>query len=87
MNFVLIGLLAGTLTTGAWLPQLHRTWRSRSADDISWPYLLTFGAGIVAWIVYGSIDGDVALLAANVVTLVLLSGVAFLKARAGAGNS
>lgn len=82
MNHALIGLLAGALTTGAWLPQLFRTWRSRSAADISWPYLLTFGAGIVTWIVYGVLDGDAALLAANIVTLTLLSGVVALKVRA-----
>ena len=45
MSLSLLGLLAGALTTGAWLPQLLRTWRRGSAEDISWPYLGVFGAG------------------------------------------
>lgn len=87
VNLALIGLLAGALTTGAWLPQLHRTWRRRSAEDISWSYLMTFGSGIVTWIVYGMSVGDVALLAANIVTLTLLAGLVLLKAFAGSRRS
>ena len=31
----LLGTAAGTLTTLSFLPQVIKTWRSRSADDIS----------------------------------------------------
>jgi MtN3 and saliva related transmembrane protein len=75
-----LGLIAGALTTGAWLPQLHRTWRRRSTDDISWPYLATFSSGIVSWMFYGVVVGDIPLLLANGITLLLLTGLIGLKA-------
>ncbi|RZS87030.1 MtN3 and saliva related transmembrane protein [Motilibacter rhizosphaerae] len=80
MTLATLGLLAGALTTGAWLPQLLRTWRRGSAEDISWPYLLVFGSGVVGWLVYGVLQRDVAICAANGLTLALLSGLVALKA-------
>ncbi len=74
-----LGLVAGVLTTAAWLPQIARTWRSRSADDLSWPYLLVFSSGVALWLVYGVLSGDVPVLAANAVTIVLVGLLLGLK--------
>jgi MtN3 and saliva related transmembrane protein len=82
MRVAAIGLIAGALTTGAWLPQLYRTWRSRSADDLSWAYLLTTTTGIALWLSYGLFTRDVAVITANAVTIVLLSGQIVLKTSA-----
>jgi hypothetical protein len=38
----IVGALAGTLTTIAFLPQVVKTWRSRSAEDISLFMFLLF---------------------------------------------
>lgn len=81
MTIATLGLLAGALTTAAWLPQLLRTWRRGSAEDLSWFYLVTFGAGVTGWLVYGVVVGDVAILVANVVTLALVGSLVVLKAR------
>jgi len=80
MNIAAVGLVAGALTTTAWLPQLHRTWRSRSAHDLSWAYLLTTTTGIALWLAYGLLSKDIAVIAANAVTIVLLVGLVALKA-------
>ena len=50
---VIVGLLAAVLTTGSWIPQLVRVWRTRSTDDLSWSYLGTFASGVFLWLVYG----------------------------------
>lgn len=76
---VLLGLLAGTLTTGAWLPQLLRTWRRRNADDLSIAYLVTFGTGVAGWIAYGAASDQLAVLVTNAVTFALVAGLAGLK--------
>ena len=47
---ITLGLLSGLLTTGAWLPQLLRTWRRGRADDISYSYLTVFAAGVLGWL-------------------------------------
>lgn len=75
-----VGIVAGALTTGAWLPQLYRTARSRSiAETPSWGYLYVFGLGIVWWIVYGALVADLAVLVWNCVTLGLVLGLAGTK--------
>lgn len=79
MNLSTLGLLAGALTTGAWLPQLARTYRRGSAEDISWPYLAAFGSGVIGWLVYGALSSDTAICVANGVTLALVFGLVFLK--------
>ena len=76
MNAVtVLGLIAATLTTAAYVPQVIKTWRSGSSADLS---LGTFGmltAGIAAWLAYGLIIRDVPIIAANVVTLGLVLSV------------
>jgi MtN3 and saliva related transmembrane protein len=78
---VLVGLLAGALTTGAWLPQIWRTWRTRSARDLSWGYLAAMGLGFVTWLTYGVLSHDLAVVVTNVATLLLLGVLLALKAR------
>ncbi|MEB3355163.1 MAG: SemiSWEET transporter [Synechococcales bacterium] len=82
MNLVTtLGLVAGSLTTIAYLPQLLKTWRSKSAEDISWSMLITLCLGIVLWLVYGSYVHDLPVILANVVTLMLTSFILVLKIR------
>lgn len=79
MNPHTVGMLAGTLTTAAWLPQIARTWRSRSAEDLSWPYLLLFASGVAMWVVYGAVSGDGPVVAANVISILFMGMLVALK--------
>ncbi len=82
MNLITtLGLIAGTLTTAAYCPQLVKTWRSKSAGDISWSMLITLCAGILLWLVYGVYVHDWPVILANVVTLMLTSVILALKIR------
>lgn len=82
MNLVTtLGLIAGTLTTAAYCPQLVKTWRSKSAGDISWSMLITLCVGILLWLVYGVYVRDWPVILANVVTLMLTSVILGLKVR------
>jgi len=76
-----VGLLAGLLTTGCWLPQLLRSWRTRSTGDISWTYLAVLTAGVGLWFVYGVMTAAVAVIATNVATVIALLTLATFKAR------
>ena len=49
----LFGYLAGTLTTIAFVPQVIKTWKTRSAEDLSMGMLLTFTLGVSCWLAYG----------------------------------
>jgi MtN3 and saliva related transmembrane protein len=73
------GLLAGIFTTTSWLPQVVRSWRTRSTRDFSWPYLVVYTTGVVLWIVYGLVRDDLAVFLTNMVTLCLLIFMITLK--------
>ncbi len=82
MNFtVLLGFAAGTLTTIAFVPQVHKAWRSKRCDDLSWGMLITFSAGVVLWLLYGVFLHAAPIIVANAVTLALLIVIGALKAR------
>jgi MtN3 and saliva related transmembrane protein len=67
----LIGFAAGSLTTLAYVPQVVRTWRTRSARDLSLGMLVALSAGVGLWLVYGIALGAWPIIIANSVTLVL----------------
>jgi MtN3 and saliva related transmembrane protein len=74
-----IGVIAACLTTGAWLPQLVRTFRTKSAHDFSWSYLVMFFTGVFLWAIYGFMRHDIAVIGANVIAIVLVLGVILVK--------
>jgi MtN3 and saliva related transmembrane protein len=76
-----LGIVAGTLTTLAYLPQVIKTWRSKSADGVSWSMLIILCVGIALWLVYGLYVHDMPVIFANVVTLLLSSIILGLKIR------
>jgi MtN3 and saliva related transmembrane protein len=76
-----LGLVAGTMTTIAFLPQLLKTWKSKSAKDVSLVMMITFCSGVALWIVYGFAIGAMPIIAANVVTLTLALMILILKIR------
>jgi MtN3 and saliva related transmembrane protein len=78
-----LGLAAGFLTTASFVPQVVKTWRSRSAEDVSLGMFLMFVAGVAMWLAYGVLRGDLAMALANAVTLVLAGSIVFFKLRFG----
>jgi MtN3 and saliva related transmembrane protein len=76
-----LGIMAGVLTTIAYLPQLIKTWQSKSAGDISWSMLIILCTGIILWLVYGVMIHDLPILLANIVTLILALVILSLKIR------
>lgn len=80
MNSIqLLGLLAGSLTTAAFLPQVVKTWKSRSAKDLSLGMFSIFCLGVTMWLVYGFAVNDIPVIAANMLTLLLASTLLFFK--------
>ncbi|KJH71391.1 SemiSWEET transporter [Aliterella atlantica] len=82
MKFItLLGLIAGTLTTIAFIPQLVKVWRSKSAKDISLNTLVIFNTGVLLWLIYGIYLQAVPIIAANGLTLIFNSIIVWLKIR------
>lgn len=80
---LILGLLAGALTTIAFLPQLIQTWKTRSAKDVSLGMFLIFTTGVLLWVIYGLIIQSLPIIAANTVTLVLAGAILVLKLKYG----
>jgi MtN3 and saliva related transmembrane protein len=76
-----LGYLAGALTTLAFLPQVLRIVRTRSARDVSWGMIAMFCVGVSLWLWYGIRLASLPLIAANGVTLVLVLTMLVLKLR------
>jgi len=65
-----LGLVAGTLTSIAAIPQLIKTLRTRHARDISVWQPLLLAVGIALWLIYGVLIHDLPLVLANIVPLI-----------------
>ncbi len=76
-----LGFAAGAMTTLSFLPQVVRSARARSAHGLSWLWLVCFAAGVAAWVAYGLVRGDAAIIAANTITLSAVLVLIWLKAR------
>lgn len=69
----MIGMLAGLLTTCAFIPQVLKTVKTRSTEDLSWTWLIMMMVGVFFWLVYGVYLGSVSLVVSNAITLCSVS--------------
>lgn len=76
-----IGLLAGLLTTIAFVPQVLKIYRTKSGRDISARMFTMFSIGIAMWLYYGVLLQSLPIILANAVTLVLTLTIIALKIR------
>ena len=77
----LIGSLAAVCTTAAFVPQVVRVWRLRSASAISLVTFSVFAVGTAGWLVYGLLIASAPVVVANGVTLGLALTLVALKVR------
>lgn len=79
----LVGTLAATLTTLAFIPQAWMTWKKRHADGVSLGMYGIFTLGVSLWLVYGILLGAWPIIIANIVTLGLAVFILVMKMRFG----
>lgn len=80
MNYPLvIGLIGAALTTFAFLPQSIKAIKTKHTKDLSLITILMSVTGVSAWLVYGLLISDIPIIAANSVSLVIMSLVLILK--------
>lgn len=79
----ILGVVAGILTTAAYIPQVFRTWRLKSAGDISLVMISLTSGGILLWFLYGVFIRSLPVAIANCITFILTFTVLILKVRFG----
>lgn len=70
-----LGLVAASCTMASFVPQIVKTYRTRSVGDLSAGMYALLTTGALLWLVYGLLIGDLPVIVTNAVTLVLLLAV------------
>ncbi len=79
-NYIdLFGFSAALLTTISFVPQLYKTWQTKSAEDVSLIMLILFITGLISWIIYGLMIHSIPILVANIITFIFNFSILFLK--------
>ena len=80
MDYItLIGLMAGTLSIVAYLPQVWKTYITKNSKDLSMKWLLiTFGSQVL-WFTYGILTGILPVILTSSSTCVMTSSLILMK--------
>jgi MtN3 and saliva related transmembrane protein len=82
MNLVhYIGFFAGLFTSGAAVPQVLQTYRTKHARDLSMWQLALLNLGMLLWLIYGISLGDLPLIFANIFSIFCYSALILMKLR------
>ena len=76
-----IGYSAALVSTFVFVPQVARTWRLRSARDLSMATLVMMIVGLILWVIYGAMTHQAPVIVANGIVLALASALLTMKLR------
>jgi MtN3 and saliva related transmembrane protein len=71
MNSEIIGIIAGILSCTTFLPQVIKTWKSKSTKDVSFTMFLIATVSTALWLVYGLLIKSISIIGTNIVVLLL----------------
>lgn len=77
----ILGYAAGAITSLTFLPQVIKTWKLRSARDISLMMFLIAAINEVMWIVYGILLDNWVIILTNVIVLSMSLIMIYFKLR------
>jgi MtN3 and saliva related transmembrane protein len=77
----LIGFAAAVIGALAFLPQVVKTWRTRSTGDLSLGMLVALATSTALWVTYGVSIGSAPVAVGNAITFTLASSLVVLKIR------
>jgi MtN3 and saliva related transmembrane protein len=77
----ILGLVAGTITSITFLPQVIKIWKTKSAKDLSLMMLLLLMLGVILWLIYGLLVMDAAIIYTNSMVLAMSLIMLFFKLR------
>lgn len=74
-----LGLVAATCTTIAFIPQALKTIKTRNTKDLSLSTYVLLVVGIILWLIYGFLMQDLPVIIANAVTFFFIFTIMVLK--------
>ena len=90
MDELWVGILGATgtfLSAVSLTPQVVRTWRTRSASDISAMWLVFAMGSMLIWTAYGGLIGAPAVILANILCFIQCGYILFVKWRSRSAPS
>ncbi len=82
MNGVdILGYAAGAITSLTFLPQVIKTWKDKSAKDVSLLMFIIAAVNEIMWIVYGALLNNWVIILTNSIVLAMSLIMIFLKLR------
>lgn len=66
----ILGFVAAVLTTSAFLPQVYKTWKTKSAESLSLSMLIIFISGVFCWLAYGFFIKSQPVIWSNIITAI-----------------
>ena len=79
LNSDLVGYVAATLTTSAFIPQALMTWKNKRAEGVSLSMYVILITGVILWLTYGIMLSAWPVIIANVITLFLTIFILLMK--------
>jgi len=77
----ILGYAAGAITSLTFLPQVIKTWKEKSAKDVSLMMFIIAAVNEVMWIVYGALLNNWVIILTNAIVLAMSLTMIFLKLR------
>ncbi|AXY01976.1 glutathione synthetase [Vibrio alfacsensis] len=81
INETILGYIAATCTTCAFIPQVMHILKTKDTSSISLGMYTIFILGVFLWMTYGFIVADLPVMLANAITLLLASIIWGIKIR------
>ena len=72
MIWTIIGSIAATLTMFSFVPQIVKSFKTKSVKDLSEITILQLFLGATLWVIYGIHLKNIVIIIANIITLVTL---------------
>ncbi len=74
----IVGYVAAIGTTGAFIPQAFKVFKTKSTNDLSLGTYLSFNASVILWCIYGFLVNSLPIILANGITCVMASYILFI---------
>ncbi len=83
MNVEIIGLIAGTISSVTFLPQVIKIWQTKSAKDLSSPMLFFLVLSVGLWLSYGIAIKNIPVIYTNSAVLIMSLIMVYFKWKFG----
>ncbi len=81
----ILGYAAGAITSLTFLPQVIKTWKDKSAKDVSLMMFIIAAINEVMWIIYGVLLNNWVIILTNAIVLAMSLTMIFLKLKYSRG--